>query len=55
MTAKELIERLQSLGEEHLNKQVLIYDEYRYVNIDTVEIMKDKDIYDKEREFIGIC
>ena len=54
MTARELIETLQNLGEEHLNKQVLIYDEYRYVNIDTVEIIKERDIYDEEQEFIGI-
>ena len=54
MTARELIETLQSLGEEHLDKQVLIYDEYRYVNIDIVEIIKERDTYDKEQEFIGI-
>ena len=54
MTARELIERLRSFGEEHLDKQVLIYDEYRYVNIDTVEIIKERDIYDEEQEFIGI-
>ena len=54
MTARELIERLQSLGEEHQDKQVLIYDEYRYVNIDTVKIIKEPDIYDEEQEFIGI-
>lgn len=41
MTARELIEKLQNLGEEHLNKPVLIYDEYRYVNIDNVKIMKE--------------
>lgn len=54
MTGYELIEVLQNLGKEHLSKQVLIYDEYRYVNIDAVEIMKDKDIYGEEQEFIGI-
>ena len=54
MTARELIQMLQSLGEENLKKQVLIYDEYRYVNIDTVKIIKERDIYDEEQEFIGI-
>jgi hypothetical protein len=54
MTARELIQTLQNLGEENLDKEVLIYDVYRYVNIDTVKIMKDRNIYGKEREFIGI-
>ena len=54
MTARELIKTLQSLGEEHQDKQVLIYDEYRYVNIDIVEIIKERDIYDEKQEFIGI-
>ena len=54
MTARELIKTLQSLGEEYQDKQVLIYDEYRYVNIDNVKIIKERDIYDKEQEFIGI-
>ena len=54
MTARELVGALQSLGEEYQDKQVLIYDEYRYVNIDTVEVVKERDIYDEEQEFIGI-
>lgn len=54
MTARELIKALQSLGEEHQDKQVLIYDEYRYVNIDTVEIIKERNVFDEEQEFIGI-
>ena len=54
MTVKELIKTLQDLGEEKQDMEVLIYDEYRYVNIDTVEIIKERDIYDEEQEFIGI-
>jgi hypothetical protein len=54
MTARELIEKLQSFGEEHLNKPVLVYDEYRYVNINTVEIIEEYDIYNEEQNFIGI-
>lgn len=54
MTARELIEKLQSFGEENLNKEVLIYDEYRYVNIDSVKIIEECNIYGEEQEFIGI-
>ena len=55
MTAKELIEALQDLGEGNLDKEVLIYDEYRYVNIDTVKIIEEPDYYDSTRvPFIGI-
>lgn len=55
MTARELIEKLQSFGEENLDKKVLIYDEYRYVNIDDVKIIEERDYYDySEKTFIGI-
>ncbi len=55
MTARELIEKLQSFGEENLDKEVLIYDEYRYVNIDDVKIIEERDYYDySEKTFIGI-
>ena len=55
MTVKELIKTLQDLGEEYLDMEVLIYDEYRYVNINTVEIREEPDYLDQsKRKFIGI-
>lgn len=55
MTARELIKTLQDLGEEYLDMEVLIYDEYRYVNIDTVKIEKEPNYLDCcKRTFIGI-
>ena len=55
MTARELIEKLQSFGEEKLDLEVCIYDEYRYVNVDSVEIVKENTWKGKEDVFIGIC
>ena len=55
MTVKELIKTLQDLGEEKQDMEVLIYDEYRYVNIDTVKTIKEPDyLYQSKRKFIGI-
>lgn len=55
MTVKELTKILQNLGEEKQDMEVLIYDEYRYVNIDTVEIIEEPDYLDNsEKPFIGI-
>ena len=55
MTVKELVKILQDLGEEKQDMEVLIYDEYRYVNIDTVEIKEEPDYLDNsEKTFIGI-
>lgn len=54
MTAKELIKTLQDLGEEYLDLKVQHYDEYRYVNIDDIQIMKDKSWDGTEYVFIGI-
>ena len=55
MTVKELIKALQDLGEEKQEMEVLIYDEYRYVNIDTVEIREEPEFLDhSEKVFIGI-
>ena len=54
MTARELIKVLQDLGEENLDLEVLIYDEHRYVNIDDVEILTEKNYKDEDITFIGI-
>ena len=55
MTAKELIKTLKDLGEDNLDKEVLIYDEYRYVNIDTVKVIEEPDYLDRTKvSFIGI-
>ena len=55
MTVKELIKILQNLGEEKQDMEVLIYDEYRYVNIDTVKIIEEPDYLDNSKKtFIGI-
>lgn len=55
MTVKELIKILQNLGEEKQDMEVLIYDEYRYVNINTVEIIEKPDYFDSSKKiFIGI-
>jgi len=55
MTVRELIKTLQDLGEEKQNMEVLIYDEYRYVNIDTVKTIEEPDYLDNSKKtFIGI-
>lgn len=54
MTARELIKILQDLGEENLDKQVLVYDEWRYVNISKVEILIAEKYDETEETFIGI-
>ena len=54
MTARELIKALQDLGEENLDLEVCIYDEYRYVNIDDVEILTEKNWDEANIKFIGI-
>ena len=55
MTAKELIKVLQDLGEENLDMKVLIYEEYRYVHIEDVEIIDKPEEYDFSNvKFIGI-
>lgn len=55
MTVKELIKTLQDLGEDKQEMGVLIYDEYRYVNIDAVEIVEEPDYLNQsKRKFIGI-
>lgn len=55
MTVKELIKTLQDLGEEKQDMEVLIYDEYRYVNIYTVKTIEEPDYLDRSKKaFIGI-
>ena len=55
MTVKELIKILQNLGEEKQDMEALIYNEYRYVSIDTVEIREEPDYLDNSKKaFIGI-
>ncbi len=54
MTAKELIKALQDLGEEHLNKRVLCYDEYRYVPIERIKIIEESHWDGSNEECIGI-
>ena len=54
MTAKELIKTLQELGEEYLDLEVQYHDEYRYVSIDDIQVLKDKSWDGTEYAFIGI-
>ena len=54
MTAKELIEKLQNLGKENLDLDVLIYDEYRYVIAEKVALQTEKNWKDENVLFIGI-
>ena len=55
MTVKELIKTLQNLGEDKQDMEVLTFDEYRYVNIDTVKIIEEPDYLDRsKKKFIGI-
>jgi hypothetical protein len=55
MTVKELIKALQDLGEEKQDMEVLIYDEYRYVNIYTIKTIEEPDyLGQSKRKFIGI-
>lgn len=55
MTARELIKALQDLGEDNLDMEVLIYEEYRYVHIEDVGIIDEPEEYDFSNvEFIGI-
>ena len=54
MTAKELIEKLQNLGKENLDLDVLIYDEYRYVFAEKVSLQTEKNWKDENVLFIGI-
>ena len=54
MTARELIEKLQSFGEENLDLDVLIHDEYRYVFAETVALQTEKNWKDEDVLFIGI-
>lgn len=54
MTARELIKVLQDLGEENLDLEVLIYNEWRYVNICEVEILTAEDYDETNKTFIGI-
>ena len=43
MTAKELIKKLQDLGEENLDKEVIIFDGPSYYTPHKVEVLSDKD------------
>jgi hypothetical protein len=55
MTVRELIKILQDLGEDKQDMKVLIYDEYRYVNIDTVKLIEELNYLDQSKsKFIGI-
>ena len=55
MTVRELIKALQDLGEENLDKEVLIYDEYRYVYINDMKNIEEPGFCDEtDVPFIGI-
>lgn len=53
MTARELIKALQDLGEENLDKQVIMFDGPTYYTPYKVEVMTDKN-WDKLKDKIMI-